>query len=60
MSPADDIAKLPPKKRAQHYRAMAEEAERCAANATGGLKQSYELMAQQWRKLAGDAERQAE
>ena len=56
--PLHELANLPPEKRAQQYRAMAEEAERCAAAASGAIRQSYELMAQQWRKLADETERQ--
>ena len=54
-----DIPDLPPEKRAQRYREMAAEADGFAATSEGPIRQSYLLMAEQWRRLAAETERQA-
>ena len=53
----DDLADLPPDKRAKRYREMANEADRFAANTSGDMKTAYIQMAEQWRKLADDIEK---
>jgi hypothetical protein len=53
-----DISRLPPKERAAHYRRLAEDADKYAKTATGPIRQSYELIAEQWRKLAEEIESQ--
>ncbi len=53
----EELGKLPPAERAKRYRALADEADRAAAAASPAVKQSYVIMAEQWRKLADDLER---
>jgi hypothetical protein len=50
------ISDLPPRERVTVYRQFAEEAEKHANAASGAIRQSYALIADQWRKLAEELE----
>jgi hypothetical protein len=53
-----DVSRLPPKERAAHFRRLAEDAAKFAKSSTGPIRQSYELIAEQWLKLAEEIETQ--
>ena len=53
-----DISRLSPKERAAHYRRLAQDADKFAKSSTGAIRQSYELIAEQWRKLADEIDAQ--
>jgi hypothetical protein len=56
----DALGKLPPLERAKAYLGLADEADRYAASASGeDVRQSYRIMAQQWRQLAEQTEKHA-
>ena len=56
MGKEKDPAELPAAERAARYHALAEDAERLARTAaTDSIRDSYTLMARQWRKLADEA-----
>ena len=50
-----ELSKLPPAIRAERYLALAGDALRHAAMSKGPLRDSYLLMAEQWRKMAAEA-----
>ena len=53
----EELSNLPPSERAKRYRELAAEADRYAENSSEAVRQSYRIMAEQWRKLADDLER---
>jgi hypothetical protein len=53
-----DVSRLPPKERAAHYRRLAQDADNLAKSSSGTIRHSYELIAEQWRKLAHEIETQ--
>jgi hypothetical protein len=55
-----EFSHLPPKERAKRYRELAQDARREAANSKGAAHQSYLIIAEQWEKLARDAEAEAQ
>jgi hypothetical protein len=55
-----DISDLPPRERAVHYRSMAEDADGYAKRSKGSARESYVLMARQWRQLADEADAMAD
>jgi hypothetical protein len=54
-----DISELPSPERAKRYREMADDAERFARRSNGTVRESYELMAKQWRRLAEETDKTA-
>ena len=52
-----EFDELWPLQRANRYRAMAEDARKEAATATGRVRESYLLWAKRWEKLAEKVER---
>lgn len=55
-----EFSHLPPKERVKRYRELALDARREAANSKGAARQSYLIIAEQWEKLAADAEAEAQ
>jgi len=51
-----EFSHLPPKERAKRYRELAQDARREAASSKGAANKSYLIIAEQWEKLAADAE----
>ena len=51
-----EYSELAPRERAKRYRELAREAEKMAANSRNSVRQSYLVMADQWRKLADEVE----
>jgi hypothetical protein len=51
-----ELSDLPPKERARRYRQLAVDAEVEGRRALGAARQSYELLAAHWRKLADELE----
>ena len=51
-----EFSELPPKERAKRYRQLAQDAEKLAGQSKGGIRESYLIMAEQWRKLADEVE----
>jgi hypothetical protein len=51
-----ELADLPPKERAEKYRQFAVDADAWAQRSNGPARQSYLLIAEQWRKLAEEIE----
>ena len=51
-----EISELPPRERAKRYRQFADDAEKWAERSSGAARQSYLLIAEQWRKLATEIE----
>ena len=51
-----DLQDLSPSERARHYRELADEAVRHADGAPQSVRQAYLIMAEQWRRLAREAE----
>ena len=52
-----EISDLPPTERAARYRALAEDAKRQGSRATSeSMRDSYDMMAAQWTKLADEAD----
>ena len=54
-----DFAALPPKVRAKHYRALADQARSEAEATDSRLRESYILMAENWDRLALASEAEA-
>ena len=57
-----DASNLPPAERAKHYHRLAQDAAREAEKATGAVRESYLIIAEQFRELAmaADAETKSE
>ena len=51
-----EYSQLAPRERALRYRQLAKDAEKQAACSKGSIKESYFVMAEQWRKLADEVE----
>ena len=51
-----EFSELPPWERAKRYRQLAQDAEKMAAQSKDPIRESYLLMAEQWRKLADQVE----
>jgi hypothetical protein len=51
-----ELSDLPPKERVEKYRQFATDAEAWAQRSQGQARQSYLLIAEQWRKLAEEIE----
>jgi hypothetical protein len=49
-----ELSDLPPEQRAAKYREFAADAEAWAERSSGQARQSYLLIAEQWRKLADE------
>ena len=56
---ADTWSKMTVSERLEHCRLSAQEAERYASNASPDTRPFYRDMAEQWRKLAAEIEREA-
>jgi hypothetical protein len=52
-----ELSNLSPEERARRYRELAETAEKAAADSQGFVRESYLVLANQWRWLAERAER---
>jgi hypothetical protein len=52
----DEFSNLPPLAQAKRYRALAQDARREAAAVTGPTRKSYLIIAENWDKLAANAE----
>jgi len=55
----DEYAELPPLARAKRYRGFAERALRAAEKVNGPIRTSYLMLADQWERLAVEAEKHA-
>jgi hypothetical protein len=51
-----EYSELAPRERAKRYRELARDAEKMAASSKNTVRQSYLIMAEQWRKLADEVE----
>jgi hypothetical protein len=51
-----EYSELAPRERVKRYRELAREAEKMAANSRNSVRESYLVMADQWRKLADEVE----
>lgn len=51
-----EFSELPPREKAKRYRQLAQDAEKLAAQSRDRIRESYLLMAEQWRKLADSVE----
>ena len=51
-----ELSELPPRERADQYRQLAADADAWAQRSSGPARQSYLLIAEQWRKLADEIE----
>ncbi len=49
-----ELSELPPAGRARRYRELARETERLAAKAEGRTRDAYQLIAEQWHRLADE------
>jgi hypothetical protein len=54
-----DVSELPARERAQYYRRLAAEARREAENAPARVRGSYVIIAEQWERLAAEADADA-
>lgn len=55
----DEYGELPPLARAKRCRALAEHARRAAGKVNGSIRESYLMLADQWERLAVEAEKRA-
>ena len=55
----DENLQLPPLARAKRYRSLAGDARRAAENIDGAVRGSYLMLADQWDRLALEAEKRA-
>ena len=55
--PMDDLTRLPARERVARYKSLAADAERLAGEARApSVRQSYLVLAEQWRQLADEVE----
>jgi hypothetical protein len=51
-----EFSELAPRERAKRYRQLAQDAEKLAGQSKDRIRESYLIMAEQWRKLADEVE----